>query len=83
MPIRPARGSISRPTLIWIIVAGFLIASGIGVYFAIRRGSPAPAPPGAPINLGAVPPPPPPPPSTSPDGGIQGSTAGRIQLSDR
>jgi hypothetical protein len=31
MRIRPARGSISRPTLIWLIVAGFLIGAGIGV----------------------------------------------------
>src|SRR5262245_23563540 len=60
MPPRPARGTISRPTLIWIIVAAFLIASGVGVYLAVGKGARPATPAGSPISLESPPPPEPP-----------------------
>src|SRR5688572_15012819 len=76
MPTRPVRGSISRPTLIWIVVAAFLITSGIGVYFAVRKGSNGAAPAGAPINLDA-------PPAPDVTDGLPQSYDGRAQFSDK
>lgn len=80
MPTRRARGSVSRSTLIWLIVAAFLIASGVALFVISRKGSRTTPPAGPSVNLDGAPPLPSS--TTTPDGAVSSENM-RIHIADR